>query len=159
MDIDNSTIEEGLSRLKSIRQQKRFEAFLSTVEEDIKPVIDTSLNRNVTDESDFLSHSAKSHIERLTGEHAFVGYSFVCSLSHSLIHSFILSFSPSFIHSLLLSFTHSLIHSGRIWIPIEYSCSPQMLQTRISVSGIWRWPTWSIQINALTHSLAKPSNM
>ena len=106
MDIDNSTIEEGLSRLKSIRQQKRFEAFLSTVEEDIKPVIDTSLNRNVTDESDFLSHSAKSHIERLTGEHAFVGYSFVCSLSHSLIHSFILSFSPF----LLLSFSPSLTH-------------------------------------------------
>ena len=71
-DIDNSTLEEGLSRLKAIRQQKKLEAFLSTLDDDSKPVIDTSLDRNVTDESNFLSLSVKNHIERLTGENAFV---------------------------------------------------------------------------------------
>lgn len=72
MSDDGTTIEEGLSRLKAIREQKRLEEFLSGVDQDFKPVIDTQKNRTVSDDDSFLEMTAIKHIERLTGKNAFV---------------------------------------------------------------------------------------
>ena len=72
MSDDGVTVEEGLSRLKAIREQKKLEEFLSGVDQDFKPVIDTQKDRVVSDDSAFLDMTARQHIERLTGKNAFV---------------------------------------------------------------------------------------
>lgn len=71
MTDDGTTVEEGLSRLKAIREQKKLEEFLSGVDQDFKPVIDTQKDRKVSDD-DILEMTAIQHIERLTGKNAFV---------------------------------------------------------------------------------------
>ena len=79
MSDDGTTVAEGLSRLKAIREQKKLEEFLTGVDKDFKPVIDTQKNRKVSDDSSFLEMTARQHIERLTGKNAFVIFVFVCS--------------------------------------------------------------------------------
>lgn len=71
MSDDGKDTEESLSRLKAIREQKKLEQFLSTIDVNLKPVIDTTKNRSVTDDVLF-NMSATQHIERLTGKNAFV---------------------------------------------------------------------------------------
>lgn len=71
MTDDGTTVEEGLSRLKAIREQKKLEEFLSGVDQDFKPVIDTQKDRKVSDDN-ILEMTAIQHIERLTGKNAFV---------------------------------------------------------------------------------------
>lgn len=41
MADDDTNTHEELSRLKQIREQKRLEQFLSTIDTGLKPVIDT----------------------------------------------------------------------------------------------------------------------
>jgi hypothetical protein len=60
-----------LSRLKSIREQKKLEAFFSSVDSSLKPVVDTQKDRSVSDTPIF-EMTAIQHIERLTGKNAFV---------------------------------------------------------------------------------------
>ena len=71
MADDDTNTHEELSRLKQIREQKRLEQFLSTIDTGLKPVIDTEKNRSVTDDS-IMELTALQHIERLTGKNAFV---------------------------------------------------------------------------------------
>lgn len=71
MSDDGTSIEEGLSRLKQIREQKKLEEFLTGIDKDFKPVIDTQKDRSVTDDA-VTELSAIQHIERLTGNNAFV---------------------------------------------------------------------------------------
>ena len=68
---DGEDTQESLSRLKAIREQKKLEQFLTTIDSNLKPVVDTTKNRNVTDDVLF-NMSAIQHIERLTGKNAFV---------------------------------------------------------------------------------------
>lgn len=72
MSDDGVSVEEGLSRLKAIREQKKLEEFLSGMDQDFKPVVDTQKDRVVSDDSAFLDMTARQHIERLTGKNAFV---------------------------------------------------------------------------------------
>lgn len=44
MADDDTNTHEELSRLKQIREQKRLEQFLSTIDTGLKPVIDTEKN-------------------------------------------------------------------------------------------------------------------
>lgn len=71
MSDDGEDTQESLSRLKAIREQKKLEHFLTTIDSNLKPVVDTTKNRNVTDDVLF-NMSAIQHIERLTGKNAFV---------------------------------------------------------------------------------------
>lgn len=71
MSDDGEDTQESLSRLKAIREQKKLEQFLTTIDSNLKPVVDTTKNRNVTDDVLF-NMSAIQHIERLTGKNAFV---------------------------------------------------------------------------------------
>ena len=71
MSDDGEDMQESLSRLKAIREQKKLEQFLTTIDSNLKPVVDTTKNRNVTDDVLF-NMSAIQHIERLTGKNAFV---------------------------------------------------------------------------------------
>lgn len=71
MSDDGEDTQESLSRLKAIREQKKLEQFLTTIDSNLKPVVDTTKNRNVTDDMLF-NMSAIQHIERLTGKNAFV---------------------------------------------------------------------------------------
>ena len=73
MADDDTNTHEELSRLKQIREQKRLEQFLSTIDTGLKPVIDTEKNRSVTDDS-IMELTALQHIERLTGKNAFVAF-------------------------------------------------------------------------------------
>ena len=73
MADDDTNAHEELSRLKQIREQKRLEQFLSTIDTGLKPVIDTEKNRSVTDDS-IMELTALQHIERLTGKNAFVTF-------------------------------------------------------------------------------------
>lgn len=71
MSDNGEDTQESLSRLKAIREQKKLEQFLTTIDSNLKPVVDTTKNRNVTDDVLF-NMSAIQHIERLTGKNAFV---------------------------------------------------------------------------------------
>ena len=71
MSDDGEDTQESLSRLKAIREQKKLEQFLTTIDSNLKPVVDTTKNRNVTHDVLF-NMSAIQHIERLTGKNAFV---------------------------------------------------------------------------------------
>ncbi len=71
MSDDGEDTQESLSQLKAIREQKKLEQFLTTIDSNLKPVVDTTKNRNVTDDVLF-NMSAIQHIERLTGKNAFV---------------------------------------------------------------------------------------
>lgn len=71
MSDDGEDTQESLSRLRAIREQKKLEQFLTTIDSNLKPVVDTTKNRNVTDDVLF-NMSAIQHIERLTGKNAFV---------------------------------------------------------------------------------------
>ena len=71
MSDDGEDTQESLSRLKAIREQKKLEQVLTTIDSNLKPVVDTTKNRNVTDDVLF-NMSAIQHIERLTGKNAFV---------------------------------------------------------------------------------------
>ena len=71
MSDDDSTIASGLSRLRSIRQDKKLEEFLTSINKDFKPVIDTQKNRSVSDDN-ILHMTALQHVERLSGKNAFV---------------------------------------------------------------------------------------
>ena len=73
MADDDTNTHEELSRLKQIREQKRLEQFLFTIDTGLKPVIDTEKNRSVTDDS-IMELTALQHIERLTGKNAFVTF-------------------------------------------------------------------------------------
>lgn len=72
MSDDEGTASEGISRLKKIREQKKLEQFLSSIDVDFKPVIDTEKDRNVSDESIY-ELTAMQHVQRLSGKNAFVG--------------------------------------------------------------------------------------
>lgn len=71
MSDDEGGVSEGMSRLKKIREQKKLEQFLATIDEGLKPIIDTEKDRKVTDDAIF-EMTALQHIERLTGKNAFV---------------------------------------------------------------------------------------
>ena len=71
MSDNGEDTQESLSRLKAIREQKKLEQVLTTIDSKPKPVVDTTKNRNVTDDVLF-NMSAIQHIERLTGKNAFV---------------------------------------------------------------------------------------
>ena len=71
MSDDDSVIESGLSRLRSIRQDKKLEEFYSSINKDFKPVIDTQKNRSVSDDG-IIHMTAIQHVERLSGKNAFV---------------------------------------------------------------------------------------
>ena len=71
MSDDDQSTEEGLSRLKAIRENKKLEEFLASVNKDFKPVVDTQKSRSVSDES-IIHMTAIQHVERLSGKNAFV---------------------------------------------------------------------------------------
>ena len=64
MSDDDQSTEEGLSRLKAIRENKKLEEFLA--------VVDTQKSRSVSDEG-IIHMTAIQHVERLSGKNAFVG--------------------------------------------------------------------------------------
>ena len=72
MSDDDQSTEEGLSRLKAIRENKKLEEFLASVNKDFKPVVDTQKSRSVSDEG-IIHMTATQHVERLSGKNAFVG--------------------------------------------------------------------------------------
>ena len=72
MSDDDQSTEEGLSRLKAIRENKKLEEFLASVNKDFKPVVDTQKSRSVSDEG-IIHMTAIQHVERLSGKNAFVG--------------------------------------------------------------------------------------
>ena len=71
MSDDEGGVSEGMIRLKKIREQKKLEQFLATIDEGLKPIIDTEKDRKVTDDAIF-EMTALQHNERLTGKNAFV---------------------------------------------------------------------------------------
>ena len=66
MSDDDQSTEEGLSRLKAIRENKKLEEFLASVNKDFKPVVDTQ-------DEGIIHMTAIQHVERLSGKNAFVG--------------------------------------------------------------------------------------
>lgn len=82
MSDDGESAAEGISRLRKIRQQKCLEDFLSKVDVEFKPVIDTEKDRHVSDHA-ILELTAMQHVERLSGKNAFVGYT---AYAHSITH-------------------------------------------------------------------------
>ena len=57
MSDDEGGVSDGISRLKKIREQKKLEQFLATIDDGLKPVIDTEKDRKVTDDAIFQMHS------------------------------------------------------------------------------------------------------
>ena len=84
MSDDGESAAEGISRLQKIRQQKSLEDFLSKVDAEFKPVIDTEKDRHISDHA-ILELTAMQHVERLSGKNAFVGYKCLCTLYHSSV--------------------------------------------------------------------------
>ena len=66
----SSTIESGLSRLRSICQDKKLEEFDSSINEDFKPVIDRQKNRSVSD-SRIVHMTSTLHKEHLSEKNVF----------------------------------------------------------------------------------------
>ena len=71
MSDDDQSTAEGLSRLKAIRENKKLEEFLASVNKDFKPVVDTQKSRSVSDDG-IIHMTAIQHVERLSGKNAFV---------------------------------------------------------------------------------------